>query len=169
MKNIQHQAAGVAPAIHIVEPTTAADTAAGVSTTGESKYGVEQVWGPTLSRTFTPVSAYFLANAHRLGQPGSKGLNPTEMMVIIQILSFKWGSSAPFPALGTIGERLGLSVRTVRDTVKRLEDLGYIRREYNPNGGRSRYHFGGLFKRLEALMAADIAAKDAKDVLEAAA
>jgi hypothetical protein len=105
---------------------------------------------------------YFLANAYRLGPPEGKGLTPTETMVIVQIMSFKWGAQAPYPALRTIAERLGLSVRTVATRCGAWRSWALWSASTTANGGRSRYHFGGLVKRLEALMAADIAAKDAE-------
>lgn len=135
------------------------------------KYSVEKVWTPQLGRRFTAVSSYFLANMHRLGPPGGVGLTPTEAMVIIQLFSFKWDERAPKPAMRTIAKRLGLAVRTVRETVRRLEGLGLVRRELNEEGGCSRYYFEGLFARLELLMKQDVAEDDSKsddDAKEAA-
>lgn len=111
-------------------------------------------WTPRLAENhFTAVSAVFLENLQRLRpHDGARGLNPTEAMVIIQLMSFKWDARAPFPALTTIADRLGLAPRTVRATVKRLEELGYIRREASTFGGTNRYHFDGLFRALEALL-----------------
>lgn len=172
MQNEETQS-GQAPTIVAVQPQQVPDWLAGLDEPAEEqppahapKYGVEQVWGPKLGKSFTAVSNFFLANAHRLAN--GNGLTPTEMLVVIQILSFKWSSQAPFPSLRSIATRMHLSVRTVRDTVRRLEGLGLVQRELNPNGGRSRYHFEGLFKQLEALMAQDIAAKDASEVKAAA-
>jgi Mn-dependent DtxR family transcriptional regulator len=39
---------------------------------------------------------------------------------------FKWDERPPKPALRMIATRLGLSVRTVRETVKGLEGLGLV-------------------------------------------
>ena len=114
-------------------------------------------WTPRLAeRHFTPISEVFLHNLQRLRpNPGARGLNPTEALVIIQLMSHKWDSRAPFPALTTIAERLGLQVRSVRAAVKRLEDLGYLRREPSTYGGPNRYHLDGLFTALEALVEED--------------
>jgi len=76
-------------------------------------------------------------------------------------MSHKWDSRAPFPALTTIAERIGLDVRTVRASVKRLEDLGYLRREPAPYGGPNRYHLEGLFRALEQLIDEDAKAEAA--------
>lgn len=133
------------------------------ATATAKKYSVDLVWTPKLAKRFTAVSAYFLANLHRIGGPGSRGLTPSEAMVIIQLLSFKWDDRAPKPALRTIATRLGLSVRTVRDIVKRLEDLHLVQREHNSEGGCNRYHFDGLFAHLEQLMDSDANAADAAE------
>lgn len=114
-------------------------------------------WTPRLAaHYFTPVSEVFLHNLHRLRpHDGARGLNPTETLVIIQIMSHKWDGRAPFPALTTIAERIGLDVRSVRASVKRLEGLGYLRREPSPYGGPNRYHLDGLFQALERLLDED--------------
>ena len=110
-------------------------------------------WTARLAANFTPVSRVFLENLPKLRpHDGARGLNATEAMVVIQLVSYKWDSRAPFPALTTIAERMDLNVRTVRAAVKRLEDLKYLRREFSPNGGPSRYHFDGLFQALEAIV-----------------
>lgn len=111
-------------------------------------------WTPRLAEHhFTPVSEVFLHNLQRLRpHPGARGLNPTETLVIIQIMSHKWDSRAPWPALTKIAERIGLDVRTVRAAVKRLEELGYLRREPSILGGTNRYHLDGLFRALESLL-----------------
>jgi DNA-binding MarR family transcriptional regulator len=129
--------------------------AEGAPTKPPRTYSVDRVWSPKLARRFTAVSNYFLANLHRIAPEGGKGLTPTEAMVIVQTLSFKWDERPPKPALRTIATRLGLAVRTVRDTMKRLEELGLVEREPNFEGGCNRYHFDGLFKRLEEMMAKD--------------
>jgi hypothetical protein len=119
-------------------------------------------------RHFTPISEVFLHNLQRLRpNPGARGLNPTEALVIIQLMSHKWDNRAPFPALTTIAERIGLQVRSVRAAVKRLEDLGYLRREPSTYGGPNRYHMDGLFAALEGLLDED--AKLAAELASAAA
>ena len=115
-------------------------------------------WTDRLGKSFCPVSSYFLANYHRLKpHPGAAGLNSTAAMFIIQLMDFKWDEKAPHPSLGTIALRMGIGVRQLRSIAKNLEELGYIQREFRTKGQTSRYHFNGLFKALEELMASDIA------------
>ena len=113
-------------------------------------------WTARLAERYTPISEVFLHNLHRLRRhPNERGLNPTETLIIIQIMSHKWDGRAPFPALTSIAERMSLDVRTVRASVKRLENLGYLRREPSLNGGPNAYHLDGLFRALEALQDED--------------
>lgn len=150
----------IPPPVALTPPMLVSSTSAPAVPVGK-KYSVELVWSPKLARKFTAISSYFLANMHRIGPEGGKGLTPSEAMVIIQLFSFKWDERAPKPALRTIATRLGLAVRTVRDIVKHLEGQGLVEREYNTEGGCNRYHFNGLFARLEALMAKDADASEA--------
>jgi DNA-binding MarR family transcriptional regulator len=120
-------------------------------------------WSPRLAQSFSPVPEYFLANYHRLRpREDAQGLTSTEAMVIVQLMSFKWDSRAPFPTIGKIAKRMGLAERTIREAVRRLEQLGYLQREFSPHGGPNRYHVEGLVRALEALMDADVVAADAK-------
>lgn len=101
---------------------------------------------------------------HRLRpHEGARWLNSTEAMVLIHILDHKWDGRAPFPPLTKLAPRMGLSVRAVRAAVKRLEDLGYMRREPSPFGGPNRYHFDGLLAALHRLQDEDAAKKEAKE------
>lgn len=122
-------------------------------------------WGARLAKPFSPVSRYFLHNYWRLApHSGARGLNSTEAMLIIQILDHKWDERAPFPTLATLGQRMGLSPRALRSTVKRLEELKYITREPSPYGGPNKYHFDGLIKALHELMDKDVEEQDVKEV-----
>ena len=114
-------------------------------------------WSPKIaSGHFTPIPEYFLHNMHRLRpHNNAQGLTSLEAMVIVQIVSHKWDERAPFPALGTIAERLSVSRRTIRGALERLEDFGYVRREFSSTGGTNRYHFDGLVRALESLIAED--------------
>jgi DNA-binding MarR family transcriptional regulator len=112
-------------------------------------------WTPRLGAKFCPVSSYFLANYHRLAPAtGERGLNATEAMLVVQLVDFKWDHRAPWPTVGLLAERMGISKRQVRSVLERLEKCGYVVREarqYGPN----RYHLQGLFQALEELMADD--------------
>lgn len=130
----------------------------------EKSSGLDARWGVRLSKPYHPVSRFFLQNYWRVKpHDGARGLNSSEAMLIIQILDHKWDDRAPFPSLPMLATRMGLSVRQLRATVKRLEDLGYLRRQPAENGGPNKYHFDGLINALHAMQDADVAAKDAAD------
>ncbi len=117
---------------------------------------VDQRWTPRLARQFCPVSSFFLANYHRLRpHDNAEGLNSSEAMVLIHIFDHKWDARAPWPTVNTIARRMGISDRQVRSILKRLEDLGYVRRDPFPNGGPNRYHMDGLISALEKMMDED--------------
>ncbi|NQT13529.1 MAG: helix-turn-helix domain-containing protein [Planctomycetes bacterium] len=97
---------------------------------------------------WTPVCDYFLRNYHRLK------ISHTEAMVIIHLMSFKWDSGAPFPALKTIAKRMGITAPSVRTHLRSLETHGLLRRELQI-GTTNRFHLQPLFDRLEELMDSD--------------
>lgn len=119
-------------------------------------------WTARLGARFCPVSSYFLANYHRLEPPHVKALHPTEVLTIIHLLDFKWDERAPWPTVGTLAERMGLSSRAVRDATKSLEDRGLLRRAQKYDGGPNTYDLRQLFERLESMMDDD----DAKAAAE---
>jgi DNA-binding MarR family transcriptional regulator len=73
-------------------------------------------------------------------------------MLVIQLMDFKWDERAPFPSVGRLAKRMGLTPRAVRAALRSLETSGFIKREYSHDGGPNRYHFGGLFAALERLL-----------------
>ncbi len=81
-------------------------------------------------------------------------------MLIIQLIDYKWDEAAPFPSIGTLAKRMGNSPRHVRDTMKKLEDLGYLKRIARAYGGSNMIDLSGLFSALEKLQAEDAAKVD---------
>lgn len=117
---------------------------------------LEARWGK-VGRRFTAIPNALPQFAHMLdrrGVPGGskgKGLTPTEMAVIINLATFWWDTNAPYPALKTLAERIGVSTRAVRSTLEKLEAMGYLRREFSKTGGPSKYHMEGLVTALNDL------------------
>jgi predicted transcriptional regulator len=117
--------------------------------TNAAQRQVANRWTPRLaSLGWTPVADYFLQNYHRLK------ISALEAMVIIHLMSFKWDNAAPFPAIRTIGKRMGLTSGSVRAHLRRLGNKGLVLREMTI-GGTNRFHLYGLFKALEDLIDAD--------------
>lgn len=135
---------------------------------GDPNRKVAARWTPRLGEHFCAVSSYFLANYHRLKpHDGARGLNSSEVMLIVHLIDHKWDERAPYPSLKKIATRMGLDVRSVRGIVKRLEELGYLQRVLSQSGGPSKYKLEGLFAALEKLMDADVSARDQAEAAEA--
>lgn len=133
-----------------------------LTTEPEREKKVAKRWTPALGRQFCAVSSYFLANYHRLGNDGQRGLNSTEAMLVIQILDFKWDEKLPFPTVGLLAQRMAVSTRHVRETLKELEGRGFLQRVPGARGGANRYDLTGLFAALEALQTQDAEARDTR-------
>lgn len=117
-------------------------------------------WTRRLATPFVPVSAFFLANYHRLGPPGSDGLTPTQVLLLLQVLSFKRSPAPPYPSVATLAKLLGLGERRVQQTIRELKGLDLLETSPGPRGC-NRFHLEKLYAALEALMDADDAAKAA--------
>lgn len=105
---------------------------------------VAERWTSDLSKSWTPVSDFFLKNYHKLK------ISHSEAMVIIHLISFKWDSKAPYPSLKTIAKLMGLTDSSVRSHVRKLEKRGLLNRVKN-QGYSNSYELEGLFDALEGL------------------
>ncbi|MCF6319866.1 MAG: helix-turn-helix domain-containing protein [Proteobacteria bacterium] len=57
------------------------------------------------------------------------GLNSQQLIILLQLADFWWDKSRkPYPAVGTIAERIGLSQRQTRRHIAALEKAGFIKR-----------------------------------------
>lgn len=65
-----------------------------------------------------------------LKQQEELNLNPTELVVLLNVLMHWWyRDQKPFPRPTTIARRMGSTVRTVQRAISKLEDEGLVRRE----------------------------------------
>lgn len=126
--------------------------------------GISTRWGgyEELAESWVPISHFFLQNYHRLKpNPGASGLSSTEAMLIVHLMSYKWDQDDPYPSVGELAKRLGVSRRQARHTIKTLEDLKLLRRKNRPNGGTNAYDLSQLFDRLMELYAEDLETAEA--------
>jgi DNA-binding transcriptional regulator YhcF (GntR family) len=126
--------------------------------------GVAARWTPKLvQKAWPPISNYFLENYTRLPTPsqGQGCLNPTQALLLIQLVSFKRGAQHPYPSVRTLADRIGLSTRAVRTALGELEDRNLIRRTPRKKGSTNAFDMSGLFAALEELMDQD--AKEAEE------
>ena len=69
----------------------------------------------------------------------SMGLNPTEILILAQIIEFETNTGICFISDKQLAEQFGVSESTIKREMKKLEDSGFIVRETrNIKGGRER-------------------------------
>jgi len=75
-------------------------------------------------------------------------LNPTDMLVLINLLAHWWDPKRPvFPRSTTIAKRMGVDLRTVQRATRKMEKAGLIERDKLPDGKRV-FAFDSLARRL---------------------
>ncbi len=79
-------------------------------------------------------------------------LNPTDMLVLINLLAHWWDPTRPvFPRSTTIAKRMGVDLRTVQRATRKMEKAGLIERNRLADGRRV-FAFDSLAKRLASDM-----------------
>lgn len=108
-------------------------------------------WGsPAIEAGFTLIPSTLLKYQHRLG------LEPVELVVLLQIIQYWWKDDLPWPSQKTIAENMGRSVSTVHKIIAKLKERGLIdvHERYNStHKGQtaSAYSFDGLREKVEEL------------------
>ena len=74
------------------------------------------------------------------------GLSPREQLVYAILHSYNNPEKEVFPSLNTLAERAQLSIPTIRESLKKLKDSGYIRIE---KSGRKNYYFFEKYIKFE--------------------
>lgn len=82
---------------------------------------------------------------------GASGLSMAEVLVLIQLLSFKWTKEPPRPTIEMLMERLDLSRRRVFALLAGLKKKRLLNWERGARGRANRYDLQPLFRALEAL------------------
>ncbi len=87
-----------------------------------------------------------------LKQQKALGLNPADMLVLINLSSYWWyADKKPFPRPRTIASRMGVDVRTVQRSLKKLEAQGLIEKKttlHKELGEQKVFDLQGLIKKL---------------------
>jgi hypothetical protein len=105
---------------------------------------VARRWSPTIvANGFVPLPNTLLWAYCDLG------MSPQELLLVIQLSSFKWGAASPFPSMGKLADRMNMSDRRVREIVASLESKGLIKRERVANKRYNSFDFAGLIRALE--------------------
>jgi DNA-binding transcriptional regulator YhcF (GntR family) len=96
---------------------------------------IAEKWSqPVAERGFTQIPNYllllnqFLDREHRL--------SPVELLVLLQLVGNWWRKGElPFPSMGTLATRCGVSDRQIQRAIGRLEKLGLLKRVNRRNKG----------------------------------
>lgn len=63
------------------------------------------------------------------------GLGSSELLFLLNLMSFKWREDDPYPSFGTLADRLDLSVDRARGIAQDLEKRGFLERR--PRSGQT--------------------------------
>jgi hypothetical protein len=140
------------------------------SVASKSISSTEKIWGKAVySHGYTGVPAILIQAQRRLG------INPTQMNIIIQLLEY-WREPArkPFPTKKQLGQRIGVTEKTIQNNVRELEKANLVKREQRKTASgdwnSNIYHLDGLVAKVQALEPEFAAErkkrKDAKAALE---
>ncbi len=88
---------------------------------------VYEKWGEAARAGFQAVPDLLLKQQETLK------LNPTELVVLLNVLMHWWyRDQKPFPRPTTIARRMGSTVRTVQRAITKLESEGLVQRQRGP-------------------------------------
>lgn len=111
-------------------------------------------WGEAaIGAGFTLLPNHFIGINEFVDE--ERQLSPTEMFVLLQLLSAWWAAERlPFPSKATVARRTGLSPRQIQRAMTALEQKGYVRRVERFNEARGRmsnyYDLAGLVHAVAA-------------------
>lgn len=121
--------------------------------TTASKRSFEK-WGEAANGGFQTLPDILLKKQVELG------LSPTDMLVLLNLTMHWWYAHIrPFPRTSVIAQRMGVEMRTVQRSLRKMMDLKLIARakEKDENGDeRLVYDLTGLIERLERFIVSDI-------------
>lgn len=85
----------------------------------------EERWSPPVAKQgYTQVPNYLLKQQSELG------LSNSELVVLLQLMVFDFGSRSAEPAHSTLAKSIGVSASAVRHNLVSLEKKGFIKRTY---------------------------------------
>jgi hypothetical protein len=113
-------------------------------------YSVEKRWSKKLAeKGWVPIPNDYLWKIHLLVDDKGNCPNPTQMLLIIMIISHKWSEELPYPSLRRLAKYLGLKERAIRTSLKNLEARGLIKIIKKKGSTSNRYDIKPLIDILE--------------------
>jgi len=119
------------------------ETSASSASSESDSFAVGSRWTPILGRRLVNIPHVLLESYHSLG------LSMRDVMLVIQLMSFKRDERAPFPSQELLATRMGLSTVTIRQSLYAMRDANFIRIDNHPHRSNS-YHLESLFGVLES-------------------
>lgn len=114
----------------------------------ESKITADNTVAKKWGKAVGPGSGWVAVPLSLLRLQQKYELNPTEMLVLINLLAHWWSpESNVYPRNSIVAKRMGVEVRTVQRATKKLLDKGLIHRITLPNGLRA-FSFDRLVQTL---------------------
>jgi hypothetical protein len=92
---------------------------------------------------YLSVPNRFLRRYASLSPPLTAG----EALFVLQLMTFKWDTAAPFPAYKKISKAMGVTDKMARRYAQGLERKGYLRRQFQERAP-NRFDLTGLFDAL---------------------
>lgn len=78
-------------------------------------------------------------------------ITPSEAMLLILLVSFKWTKQAPFPSVQRLAKLMKCSERNIRKLCQSLESVGLIKR-IGREGTSNLFDLSGLYAKLEGII-----------------
>ena len=79
------------------------------------------------STKHTQIANGFLDYYSQLESNG-KRLASSDVLMVIQLMRFKWDKTNPYPSHANLAARMGVGVPAVRKILKKLEDMNFLKR-----------------------------------------
>lgn len=118
---------------------------------GKVASSTERIWGRAVyGHGYTGVPSILIQAQRRLG------INPTQMNIIVQLLDY-WHepSRKPFPSKKDLATRLDVTLKTIQNNIRAMEQQGLIQREQRKTAAgdwnSNIYHLDGLVAKVQAL------------------
>lgn len=126
------------------DPSFQHTTANDESTLDEARITVKEKWQGAVDER----SGFVAVPMALLRLQSRYGLNPTDMLVLINLLAHWWDPRHPvFPRSTTVAKRMGVDLRTVQRSTRKMVKAGLIERGTLADGKRI-FSFDELAKRI---------------------
>ena len=109
-----------------------------------SSSSFDDKWPPEISKDgYTQVPNFLLKRQAELG------LNSSELVILLQLWSFDFGSRTAEPAHSTVAKSVGLTSSAVRHNIASLENKGFLKRNFRV-GSRNEYNLAPAINKLRS-------------------